>query len=112
MYTIVLFIRMSEYSEWAVVQRVQILSVCDSRDRIVVPLEEASLHSGVEAGENLVLADSIDVGRMGMSARRVSRVRRAYMVVAVLCHLYLKKSLFGSCLCCVYISRVIFFHTI
>lgn len=87
MNTIVLFIRVPEYSERAVVQRVQVLCVRDARYGVIVPLEEACLHGGVEAGEHLVLADPVDVWRVGVRTRRVTSVRRTHVVVAVLCHL-------------------------
>lgn len=86
MHTIILLIGMSEYSEGAVIQRVQILGVRHSGDLIIVPLEEAGLHGRVEAGEHFVLADAVDERRVRVGTP-VPRVGRVYVVVAVFGHL-------------------------
>lgn len=87
MYTIILLIRVPENSERTVVQWIQVLSVRHSGYLIVVPLEEASLHCWMEAREDLVLADTVDIGRVRVRTR-VTRVgRTAHMVVTVFGHL-------------------------
>lgn len=62
--TIIVFFGMTENGERAVVQRIEVLAVGDSWYLVVVPLQEAGLHGGVEAGEHLALADAADVRRV------------------------------------------------
>lgn len=70
----VTLICVTEYSERTVVERVEVLSIRDSGYLVVVPFKEASFYSGLEAGENLVLADAVDIGRMRVGSR-MARVR-------------------------------------
>lgn len=69
-----ILIIMSENGERTVIQWIQILSIRYTRDLIVVPFQEAGLHSGVEPGEYFRLAYPIDVRRM--RERRPTRVAR------------------------------------
>lgn len=83
----VILIRVTEYGERTVVERVKVLSIRDSGYLVVVPFKEAGFYSGLEAGEHLVLADAVDIGRVRVRSR-MARVRwRVDVVAAVLRHL-------------------------
>lgn len=71
---IVLFIRMPEYREGAVVEQVEVLAVGDSRYGVVVPLEEARVHGRMEPGEHLVLRYAVNVRPVRVRAGRGARV--------------------------------------
>lgn len=80
MNTVVLLVRMPEYGERAVVQRIQVFGVRYSWDGIIVPFQEAGLHGGMEAREHFVIADPVDersvgVGSSGCGVGRSSRMR-------------------------------------
>lgn len=81
----IVFLQMPEDCERAVIQWIQILGVRYSGYRVIIPLQETSLHGGVEAGKHFVLTDAVYVGRVSVCARRVACVRRACRYVVLLC---------------------------
>lgn len=70
MYTIILLIRVPEYGERAMIERIQVLRVRNTGYLIVVPFEEARLHGWVESREHFVVTYPVDIRSMCVRSRR------------------------------------------
>lgn len=87
MNAVILLVCMSEYSEWTVVQWVQVFRISDARNLVVFPLEKTSLHGGVEPWEHFVLGNTVDVRGVGVGAGMARMRRTAHVIVPIFRHL-------------------------